>query len=182
MSFTFKKLALPGLVLIEPRIFTDDRGYFFEAYKQSLFTANGIKDDFIQDNSSFSTQGVLRGLHYQLPPHAQAKLVRCLNGRIFDVAVDIRRSSPTFGQWLGLELSADEKNMLYIPAGFAHGFYTITGQAEILYKVSAEYAPQAERGIIWNDPDIRIDWPVKAPLLSAKDRRFPLMNQADLFD
>jgi len=181
MSFTFTKLALPGLILIKPRVFDDDRGFFFEAYKHSEFAAHGIDDNFIQDNSSFSTKGVLRGLHYQLPPNAQAKLVRCLSGKIFDVAIDIRKSSPTFGQWQGLELNAEEKNMLYIPAGFAHGFYTLSEQAEILYKVSGEYAPQSERGIIWNDTSINIEWPDKKPLLSKKDQLFPALVNADVF-
>ena len=181
MPFTFIKQTLPGVILITPRVFEDTRGLFFEAYKQSEFLANGIDVNFVQDNASFSTKGVLRGLHYQLPPHAQAKLVRCLSGAIYDVAVDIRKKSPTFGQWIGLELSAEKKNMLYIPAGFAHGFYTLSERAEILYKVSAEYAPQSERGIIWNDPQLKIDWPVKKPLLSAKDQIFPELHAADLF-
>ncbi len=181
MPFTFIEQTLPGVILITPRVFEDTRGFFFEAYKQSEFLTHGIDVNFVQDNASFSTRGVLRGLHYQLPPHAQAKLVRCLSGSIYDVAVDIRKNSPTFGHWTGLELSAEKKNMLYIPTGFAHGFYTLSERAEILYKISAEYAPQSERGIIWNDPQLKIDWPVKKPLLSAKDRKFPGLHAAEVF-
>ncbi len=182
MPFTFERASLPDIVIIKPRQFSDNRGLFMETYKQSDFKANGIDRAFVQDNHSHSVQGVLRGLHYQTPPHAQAKLVRCLRGRIFDVAVDIRRSSPQFGQWFAYELDGQSATMLYIPEGFAHGFYTLSDEAEVLYKVTAEYAPQHDCGIRWNDPEIGIEWPDGAVYLSDRDKNHPLLNAAELPD
>jgi len=180
MPFEFKKLHIPGLILVSPSSFGDTRGFFMETYKKSAFAANGITDDFVQDNFSHSVGGVVRGLHYQKSPRAQAKLVSVISGEIFDVAVDIRPGSPTFGQWAGVSLSAANKNMLYIPAGFAHGFCVVSEEVDFTYKVSAEYAPDLDRGILWNDPDIGISWPVSAPILSDKDRQLPTLSAADL--
>lgn len=166
--------AIPDVKIIEPRVFGDERGFFFESFSQIKFDeAVGYHVDFVQDNHSRSVKGVLRGLHYQLPPHAQGKLVRCTLGEVFDVAVDIRQSSPTFGQWVGVHLSAANKRQLWIPAGFAHGFLTLSDEAEFLYKTTAYYAPQCEGCIIWNDPALGIDWPqLDSPLqLSAKDQK-----------
>lgn len=180
VAFTFQRLKLPEVVLIQPQQRGDQRGLFLESYKQSEFDANGISDRFVQDNYSHSVRGTLRGLHYQLTPHAQAKLVTILRGEVFDVAVDIRRGSPTFGQWVGTTLSSDTFRMLYIPAGFAHGFCVISEQADVVYKMSTEYAPEQERGVIWNDPAIGIIWSVTQPILSAKDLTLPLLAEADI--
>ena len=169
MPFTFEKTDIPDVIIVTPRVFEDERGLFFETYKRSEFAAAGIKDDFLQDNHSFSTKGVIRGLHYQKSPAAQGKLVRAVTGMIFDVAVDIRKGSPTFGKWVSVELSRDNRRMLYIPAGFAHGFAALTDHVEVTYKVTSEYSAQHEAGILWNDPEIGINWPVSSPLLSAKD-------------
>lgn len=179
MSFTFEKLSILGLVIITPKIFPDGRGFFLESYKYSDFAENGINEYFTQDNHSRSAKGVLRGLHYQLEPYAQGKLVRCLEGEIFDVAVDIRKSSPTFGKWFSVKLSAENNKMLYIPKGFAHGFVVISDEAEVYYKCTAEYRPSSERGIIWNDSNLNIDWPVKEPVLSEKDSRYPKFREAE---
>ncbi|MFX0201131.1 MAG: dTDP-4-dehydrorhamnose 3,5-epimerase [Candidatus Hodarchaeota archaeon] len=179
MPFTFTPLEIPEVILIEPLFFEDKRGVFMEFYKYSDFAQAGLKEYFIQDNYSKSTKNVLRGLHYQKYPKAQGKLVRCLKGKIFDVSVDIRLGSPTFGKWLGLELSNDNNLMLYIPATFAHGFVVLSDSAEVLYKCTEEYSLDNERGIIWNDPDIGIKWPVERPILSEKDRKFPLLKDAD---
>jgi dTDP-4-dehydrorhamnose 3,5-epimerase len=178
-----KKLAIPDVILIEPRVFGDDRGFFFESYNARAFeVATGLSVDFVQDNHSRSMRGVLRGLHYQLPPHAQGKLVRVVQGEVFDVAVDIRRDSPTFGQWVGATLSADNKRMIWIPPGFAHGFLTVSDSAEFLYKTTDYYAPESERCIAWNDPDIGIQWPIgTAPLLSAKDAEGVALRNAEIF-
>ena len=181
MPFTFEAARIDGPILVTPRVFSDARGQFCETWKRSEFGAGGIVETFVQANASRSRVGVLRGLHYQLPPHGQAKLVRCAVGAVFDVAVDIRRASPTFGQWVGEELSADNGRMYYIPSGFAHGFVTLTDDAEVNYMVSAEYHPASERGIIWNDPDIAVDWPLASPLLSDKDMRFPPLARAEVF-
>ena len=181
MPFSFSETTLPEVQLIEPRVFPDDRGFFLEYYKKSDFVANGITENFFQDNHSRSTRGVLRGLHYQLNPAAQGKLVRCISGEIWDVAIDIRRSSPHFGKWVGYCLSAENKRMLYIPAGFAHGFFTLSEIAEITYKVTAEYNPKCDRGIIWNDPQIGITWPSAGVLVSAKDAGLPLLKDAEVF-
>lgn len=162
--------------LITPRRFVDDRGWFTEIYSEAAFAALGLHDHYVQDNHSLSRpKGTLRGLHFQLPPHAQAKLVRCIRGAIFDVAVDIRAGSPTFGRWVGAILSADNGHQLYIPVGFAHGFLTIEENTEVMYKVTKSYAPASDGGIVWNDPDIGIGWPLEhgaKPFLSLKDRQF----------
>jgi dTDP-4-dehydrorhamnose 3,5-epimerase len=178
----FIKTAIKDVILIEPKTCIDDRGFFIESYKKSIFQDNGITDEFIQDNHSKSTANILRGLHYQLNPHAQAKLVRCIRGSIFDVAVDIRKQSPTFGKWVGYVLSEENKQMLYIPKGFAHGFITLS-DAEVLYKTSAEYFPECDRGIMWNDPTINIDWSsygVTDPILSKKDAIQPMLSKAEI--
>lgn len=182
MPFDFERLEIPDVVLVKPRVFPDDRGFFLEAFKKSAFAENGIDVTFVQDNHSGSTQGVLRGLHYQLPPFAQGKLVRCIRGAIYDVAVDIRRDSPTLGKWVKAVLSAENKHMLYIPPGFAHGFYVTTDVAESVYKVTSEYSPDHERGIIWNDPAIGLEWPPGEKILSEKDQHYPLLRDADLFE
>lgn len=179
----YQTLALPEVVLFSPKLFGDDRGFFFESFNERLFEqATGLKPNFVQDNHSRSAQGVLRGLHYQLPPHAQGKLVRVVQGSVFDVAVDIRKSSPTFGRWVGEILSADNKRQLWIPPGFAHGFVTLSEGAEFLYKTTDFYAPAAERCIAWNDPAIGIDWRHQGePVLSAKDRQGVVLNEAEVF-
>ncbi len=181
MPFTIEDGPLEGLKFITPKVFSDDRGFFMEMYKASDFFMAGITDFFIQDNFSQSTKGVLRGLHYQLPPFAQGKLIRCIHGGIYDVAVDIRRNSPTFGQWFGLEMSADDYKMIYIPAGFAHGFYTVSDIAEVVYKTTAEYTPDHDRGILWSDPDLNIGWPGDHIILSPKDEQLPLLKNAEVF-
>ncbi|MDQ7017390.1 MAG: dTDP-4-dehydrorhamnose 3,5-epimerase [Gammaproteobacteria bacterium] len=164
-------LTIPEVILFEPQVFGDERGFFFESFNQKAFQdATGLDVQFVQDNHSKSSKGVLRGLHYQLPPKAQGKLVRVTHGEVFDVAVDIRKSSPTFGQWVGEVLSAENKKQLWIPEGFAHGFLTLSENAEFLYKTTDYYSPELEAGIQWNDPDINIQWPKKLlPKLSIKD-------------
>lgn len=176
--------AIAAVKIIEPTVFADDRGFFFESFNQAKFDqAIGRRVDFVQDNHSRSGRGVLRGLHYQLPPHAQAKLVRVVVGEVYDVAVDIRRSSPTFGQWVGVLLSEENKRQLWIPEGFAHGFLTLSDHVEFLYKTTNYYAPESDRGIRWDDPQIAIDWSVGEVLtLSAKDQRQLLMAEAEVFD
>lgn len=181
MPFEFTKLELPEVFLIKPRVFGDDRGFFLETYKESDFIEAGIKDKFIQENHSKSSKNVLRGLHYQLPPKAQGKLVRCVRGKVFDVAVDIRKSSGNFGKWVGVELSEENKHMIYIPPGFAHGFVTLTDNVEITYKCTDLYSPENEREIIWNDPDININWPVTDVTLSEKDAKGVLLKSAEVF-
>ena len=174
--------ALPEVLLIEPKVFGDDRGFFFESYNRRAFAeAAGIDVDFVQDNHSRSARNVLRGLHYQIE-QAQGKLVRVVAGEVFDVAVDIRRSSPNFGKWVGMRLSADNKRMLWVPPGFAHGFLVVTEAAEFLYKTTDYYAPQHERCIAWNDPELAIDWPLAgAPVLSAKDRLGRPLREAEVY-
>jgi dTDP-4-dehydrorhamnose 3,5-epimerase len=169
MSFKFSKLSIPEVVLIEPKIFSDSRGFFVELFKASEFQSNGIRAKFVQVNHSRSQKNVLRGLHYQLNPKAQAKLISVVYGEIFDVAVDIRRESPTYGQWVGESLSDTNKKLLYIPEGFAHGFCVLSDEAQIIYYCSEEYAPQMERNILWNDPEIGVSWPIHEPVLSSKD-------------
>lgn len=180
MPFEFIKTDISEVILIKSKVFGDERGYFMETYKKSDFEKIGIDTDFVQDNHSKSTKGVLRGLHFQKEPFAQGKLVRCVKGKIFDVAADIRKGSPTFGRWVGHELSEENKLMLWIPKGFAHGFLTISEEAEIIYKVSvAEYSPEHDAGIIWNDPDINIKWPIDGePILSEKDRLLPRIRES----
>lgn len=180
MPFTTKNLKLPEVILIEPKVFKDKRGFFLETYKKSDFQQWGIRETFRQINHSQSRKRVLRGLHYQKDPKAQAKLVKCIKGTIFDVAVDIRKGSPNFGKWVGVLLSAENQKELFIPAGFAHGFCALSNKAEIIYITSNEYSAKHERGIIWNDPEINIKWPIKNPILSDKDRQNPLLKKADI--
>jgi dTDP-4-dehydrorhamnose 3,5-epimerase len=162
---------IPDLLIIEPKVFGDERGFFYESFNQQAFqAATGLKPDFVQDNHSKSEKNVLRGLHYQLPPKAQGKLVRVVAGEVFDVAVDIRKGSKTYGQWVGEILSAENKRQLWIPAGFAHGFLTLSDSAEFLYKTTDDYSPEYERCILWNDAEIGIEWPLQnEPILSCKD-------------
>ena len=171
----FTPLALPEVIEIVPDRFGDHRGYFSVVFNRETYAENGISGDWMQDNESLSAQrGTVRGIHYQLPPHAQAKLVRVLKGAIFDIAVDLRRSSPRFGQWAGVELSAEKGNQLFVPAGFGHAFMTLTEDTQVQYKVDAGYAPTSERSVAWNDPDIGIAWPSAAdPVLSGKDAEAP---------
>jgi dTDP-4-dehydrorhamnose 3,5-epimerase len=178
MSFEFKKLDIPEVVLITPKSFQDVRGFFLESYKKSEFCANGIAAEFKQDNHSKSSKNVLRGLHYQLDPYAQGKIVRVITGKVFDVAVDIRDGSPTFGKWVSAELSEENKQMLWIPTGFAHGFLTLEDNTNVLYKATDEYNKESEGGIIWNDPEIEIKWPTDKPILSEKDLKHPLLKDA----
>ncbi len=175
---------LPEVLLIESKVFGDERGFFFESFSQRIFEeAVGRTVTFVQDNHSQSQRGVLRGLHYQAPPHAQGKMVRVVEGEVFDVAVDIRRSSPRFGQWVGVHLSAENKKQLWIPEGFAHGFLTLSQTAQLLYKTTDYYAPTSERCIAWNDAAIHIKWPSNdVPTLSAKDAAGSALNQLDLFN
>ena len=179
MPFTFKKLNIPDVILVEPHSFTDDRGFFFESFKESDFFSNGIDKKFVQDNFSHSVNGVIRGLHFQKAPKAQAKLVTVLKGKIFDVAVDIRKNSPTYGKWVSEILSGDTHNLLYVPEGFAHGFCVISDEADVLYKVSNEYSQEHERSIIWNDPKLDIQWPIKKPIISNKDNKLSLLENLD---
>jgi dTDP-4-dehydrorhamnose 3,5-epimerase len=177
------KLLIPDVVLFTPNFFGDERGFFFESFSQTAFEeATGIKRTFIQDNHSKSQRGVLRGLHYQLDPMAQGKLVRVVQGEVFDVAVDIRKNSPTFGQWVGEILSAENRKQLWVPEGFAHGFVTLSETAEFLYKTTNVYAPTYERSIIWNDPDLAIDWRLDGdPILSGKDQQAAFFKDAEVF-
>jgi dTDP-4-dehydrorhamnose 3,5-epimerase len=179
MPFIFQRLDIPEIILIEPRRFEDTRGFFMETYKYSDFLRNGIQEHFVQDNYSRSVRDVLRGLHYQRNPHAQGKLIQCIKGKIFDVAVDIRKGSPTFMQWISSELSEENNRMFYVPPGFAHGFIVVSDIADVIYKCTKEYSPEDDRGIIWNDPDIQIRWPIQEPVLSEKDSRHPLLRDAD---
>lgn len=178
MPFEFLPQKIKSVVLIKPKIFGDNRGFFLESYKKSDFYANGITTEFNQDNHSKSSAHVLRGLHYQAKPYGQAKLVRCVKGRIYDVAVDIRPDSETYGQYIKVELSEENKQMLYIPEGFAHGFVVLSDEAEIFYKASGEYEPKAERGIIWNDKSLNINWGIDfEPILSGKDNLLPEFSE-----
>jgi dTDP-4-dehydrorhamnose 3,5-epimerase len=179
MPFEFRRLAIPDIILIIPKVFGDARGFFLEFYKHSEFSHAGIREHFVQDNHSKSVKGVLRGLHYQKNPDAQGKLVRCLSGKIYDVAVDIRKGSPSFGKWVDAELTGENNHMFYVPPGFAHGFMVLSESAEVLYKCTAEYAPASDRGIIWDDPDIGIRWPLPDPILSEKDKVHPPLRSID---
>jgi dTDP-4-dehydrorhamnose 3,5-epimerase len=177
--------SLQGLVLLVPLVFEDSRGFFAESYNRDRFReATGTNPEFIQDNHSRSIKGVLRGLHYQLPPMDQGKLVRVIRGRVLDVAVDIRRSSPTFGEWISMELSGQNHKQLWVPPGFAHGFLTLSDSADLLYKVTEYYSPEHDRCVRWDDPDIGIDWPDIgiAPLLSPKDSDAPVLRDAEIFE
>ena len=175
-------MNIPDVWLLEPKVFGDRRGFFFESYNQKVFEEKvGLTTDFVQDNHSRSAQNVLRGLHYQIK-QPQGKLVRAILGTIYDVAVDIRKSSPTFGQWVGMELSEENKRQFWVPAGFAHGFVVLSQFAEVLYKTTDYYAPEHERSILWNDPDLAIAWPLKGePLLSQKDKAGVLFKDAEVF-
>jgi dTDP-4-dehydrorhamnose 3,5-epimerase len=168
---------LAGVVVIEPRVFADERGFFIETWNAARFRDAGLPQHFVQDNHSRSKQGVLRGLHYQ-EPNPQGKLVRCTRGAIYDVAVDIRRGSPSFGKWYGAELSEENKRMLWVPPGFAHGFCSLTDDCDVLYKCTSLYDAANDRSILWNDPEIGIRWPLKEPLLSAKDAAAPRLKDA----
>jgi len=174
--------SLPEVLLIEPRVFGDPRGFFYESWNERAFAAAGINAHFVQDNHSRSEKNVLRGLHYQIR-QTQGKLIRAMAGSIFDVAVDIRRSSPRFGQWVGIHLTAENHDALWVPPGFAHGFCVVSEFAEVLYKATDFYAPEHERSILWNDPAIGIVWPLSgAPLLSAKDTNAVSLASAEVFD
>jgi dTDP-4-dehydrorhamnose 3,5-epimerase len=177
-----KTTKIPEVLLLEPKVFGDDRGFFLESYNQKSFAELGLTENFVQDNHSRSTRNVLRGLHYQLG-QPQGKLIRVVSGAVWDVAVDIRRSSPTFGQWVGEELSAENKRIFWIPKGFAHGFIVTSDMADVLYKATDFYAPACERSLLWNDPQLGISWPLNGePLLSQKDRAGISFSQAELFD
>lgn len=172
---------LKGVFIIEPQVFGDHRGFFMESYNKEKFSEYGLNYDFVQDNHSLSQQaGTLRGLHYQLEPKAQAKLVRVTRGAIVDVVVDIRKNSPTFGQWISVILSESNKKQILVPKGFAHGFCTLVENTEVQYKVDEFYSPEHDRGIIWNDPDLNIQWPVSDPVLSEKDKKHPGLKEAEL--
>ncbi len=180
----FTTTSIPNVILIEPKVLSDERGFFFETYRAERFANAGINTNFVQDNHSRSKQGTLRGLHYQIR-QAQGKLVRVVSGGIFDVAVDLRKSSATFGKWVGTYLSSENKLQTWIPAGFAHGFYVVGEWAEVLYKASDYYAPQWERTLLWNDPTLNIEWPLidgKAPIISKKDAQGLPLSQAELYD
>ncbi len=178
LPFKFTRIEeISDLILIEPVVFEDNRGFFMETYSYREFEKVGIKEKFVQDNHSSSSKGILRGLHFQIEPFAQSKLVRCIRGEIFDVAVDIRGNSPTFKKWYGLILSEENKKILYIPKGFVHGFLVLSDIAEVEYKVDNFYSPQHERGIIWNDPELKIEWPIQNPILSEKDKKFPTLEE-----
>jgi len=180
----FISTAIPDLLLIEPKVFRDERGFFMETYQQRLFVEAGLPDNFVQDNHSGSHKGILRGLHYQVS-QPQGKLVRAVVGEVFDVAVDLRKSSPTFGRWVGARLSAENKRIFWIPPGFGHGYYVLSDWAEFVYKTTDFYAPEFERTILWNDPQIGIEWPLldgNTPLLSSKDAAGKLLSQAQVFD
>ena len=181
MPFEFEKVSkIPDLIIIKPRFFLDERGWFLESFKESEFLKYGISENFVQDNHSFNEEkGVVRGLHFQLAPYAQGKLVRCIAGKIFDVVVDIRKKSKTYGTWFGVELSAQNHMMLWIPPGFAHGYCTLTQNSEVLYKQTQEYHKEAERIIRWNDPKIGITWSVSNPIISERDKKAPLLADVE---
>lgn len=169
---------LKGVYIVEPRVFGDERGWFMESWSRLRMEEAGLKADFLQDNHSFSArQGTLRGLHYQLNPMCQAKLLRCVRGRVFDVAVDIRKGSPQYAQWVGVELSAENKKQLFIPRGFAHGFITLVDDVEVQYKADNYYSPECDGNVLWNDPEIGVQWPLEPVVLSDKDRQAPLLSQ-----
>lgn len=177
--------SIPDVLIIEPRVFGDSRGFFFESFNQKNFSqATGLGVNFVQDNHSRSVKGVLRGLHYQVQ-HPQGKLVRVVSGEVFDVVVDIRKSSPTFGRWVGVELSEDNYRQVWVPPGFAHGFYVLSKSVDFLYKTTDYYVPTFERSVVWNDPEIAISWPVGAgtqPIISAKDAKAPRLADAEVFE
>ncbi len=181
MNLTVVPTEIPDVLILEPKVFGDERGFFLESFNQDSFRqATGLDVNFVQDNHSRSRKGVLRGLHHQLPPHAQGKLVRVVSGSVFDVAVDIRRDSPTYGRWVGVSLSAENHRQLWIPPGLAHGFLVTSESADFLYKTTAYYTPAAERCVAWNDPFIRVEWPLhgEQPQLSERDRLAPPLEAA----
>jgi len=179
----FTALDIPGLVVVEPDVHVDNRGFFFESYNKEIFAQNGVDVQFVQDNHSKSSKGVLRGLHFQVPPYAQDKLIRVTKGKVLDVAVDIRRSSSTYGKWVSVELDEDNKKMLFIPKGFAHGFLCLSEVVEFEYKVSGYYNAENSHGIMWNDPDLAIEWPVQDPVLSEKDKgNFKFKDLPEFFE
>lgn len=180
MPFTVKKLEIPEVVLIEQKTFADHRGLFKETFKFSDFKDLGLPANFVQDSFSLSAQNTLRGLHYQNNPKPQGKYVYCLKGKIFDVAVDVRKNSPTFARWVGVELSEENHHAIYLPPGFAHGFLALSEEAYVAYKLTDEYDPQLEQGILWNDPQLNIQWPVDNPILSEKDKKNPLLKDVDI--
>jgi len=177
MNFEFEKLALEGLILVTPKVYSDNRGFFQECYKKSDFVKNGIDCEFVQDNHSKSSKGVLRGLHYQAKPMAQSKLIRCIKGEILDFAVDIRPDSKSFKKWIKVELSEENRNMLFVPEGFAHGFVVLSDEAEMIYKINREYSPEHDRGFLWSDDEINVDWDIENPILSEKDKSQPKFSE-----
>lgn len=179
MPFEFEKLDIEGVILIKPKFFGDNRGFFMESYKKSEFVQNGINVEFVQDNHSKSTKGVLRGLHYQAKPMTQAKLIRCSKGRIYDVVVDLRKDSKTFGKWLKFELSEENRHILYIPHGFAHGFVVLSDEAELLYKTDIEYSPAHDRGLLYNDKTINVDWGIESFEANSSEQNFPILSEKD---
>jgi dTDP-4-dehydrorhamnose 3,5-epimerase len=181
MKFRFQPLEIPDVILVSHEIFRDQRGFFLESFREEPFLEQGIPR-FVQDNHARSTGNVLRGLHYQIRPAAIGKLVRCLRGRIFDVAVDIRKGSPTYAKWVGVELTDENCRMVYIPEGFAHAYCALTDECEVFYKTTGYYSPLHDRGFRWNDPDVAIEWPISDPVLSPKDADAPLLKDADNFE
>jgi len=179
MPFTFKRLSIPDVIVVEAKAFPDSRGFFMESFKESTFIENGINTRFVQDNYSHSVKGVLRGLHWQKTPSAQAKLVTVITGEIFDVAVDIRKGSPTYGKWVSEILSYQNHKMFYVPEGFAHGFLALSDEADVVYKVNREYSAENDRGMLWNDPKVGVKWPSDKPIVSEKDLQQPLLENAD---
>lgn len=179
MSFTFERLAIPDVVLVRPTRLGDERGFFSETYRESAYAAAGIGGPFVQDNLARSGPGVLRGLHFQLPPRAQGKLVSVVRGSVFDVAVDLRRSSPTFGRWVAHELSAESGRLIWIPPGFAHGYAVLSDGADLAYKVTEEFRPELDRGVRWDDPAIGVAWPLERPVLSPRDLALPLLAEVE---
>jgi len=178
----FTETPIPGVLILEPKVFADVRGFFFESYSERTMAENGILDRFVQDNHSRSARDVLRGLHYQMG-RPQGKLIRVIAGEIFDVAVDLRRSSPAFGKWHGIHLSSENKLLMWVPKGFAHGFLVVSESAEVLYKTTDFYAPECERTLAWNDSEVGIDWPIKGmPIVSAKDNQGRALREAEVFD
>jgi dTDP-4-dehydrorhamnose 3,5-epimerase len=179
MPFKFINLEISGLLLVEPRLFPDERGFFLESYKESEFKRGGIPYRFVQDNHSQSKKNVLRGLHFQRQPRAQGKLVRVIQGNVWDVMVDLRKNSPTYKRWLGIEVSEENNRMLFIPPGFAHGFVALSEEAHLLYKCTEEYDPVLDAGIRWNDPEIGVEWPVQDPIISDKDKSLPFLRELE---
>jgi len=181
MPFSYEPLTLEGLILVRPKVYADERGYFMELFKSSDMQLGGITGEFLQDNLSYSRKGTVRGLHYQMKPKMQGKLVTCLRGAIYDVAVDIRVGSPTFGKWIAVKLSEENHHLLWIPEGFAHGFMVLNEEAMVLYKVSgSEYSPEHDAGIRWDDPELNVDWPIKDVaklIISEKDKHLPTLRE-----